>query len=466
MSAVNEVESEYTKKHAKSKLLYERALKCYASGVTHDARYTRPFPIYAVRAEGTRKWDVDGNEYVDFIMGHGALLTGYSDERVLAAVQEQLHKAIHMGTSTELEIEWAELIQKLVPSAHGGLVRATACGSEAVMTAVRLSRVYTGRDKIVLHAGSYHGKADTTIYASRGPPFGICNVRGIPKGVREDVIIIPYNNLEAAEDSFQTGEVASIILQGNALYTKQYIEGLRKLTRQHGVVFIMDEVVSGFKYAAGGAQEYYGVTPDVTALGKIIGGGAPIGAVCGKAEIMNYHSFKDDYWNRFIRLSVGGTWNAQPLSIVGGISMMRIVDEEKEKIYPRLRNVGKRLTKSFNDLAEDQGIAALATGLPYEDPVAFSTDYLNRPIPPEKEYLWKTGPTTFEDYETKAGFATVGQANHAVNLSMMNNGISSFRGASFILCAKHDDEDMKLTEEAFRATIRLLKDSELVGKTK
>jgi len=326
--------------------------------------------------------------------------------------------------------------------------------------------VYTGRDKIVLHAGSYHGKADTTIYASRGPPFGICNVRGIPKGVREDVIIIPYNNLEAAEDSFQTGEVASIILQGNALYTKQYIEGLRKLTRQHGVVFIMDEVVSGFKYAAGGAQEYYGVTPDVTALGKIIGGGAPIGAVCGKAEIMNYHSFKDDYWNRFIRLSVGGTWNAQPLSIVGGISMMRIVDEEKEKIYPHLRNVGKRLTKSFNDLAEDQGIAALATGLPYEDPVAFSTDYLNRPIPPEKEYLWKTGPTTFEDYETKAGFATVGQANHAVNLSMMNNGISSFRGASFILCAKHDDEDMKLTEEAFRATIRLLKDSELVGKTK
>ena len=145
--------------------------------------------------------------------------------------------------------------------------------------------------------------------------------------------------------------------------------------------------------------------------------------------------------------------------------MMRTVDEEKEKIYPHLRSIGKRLTKSFNDLAEDQGITALATGLPYEDPVAFSTDYFSRPIPLEKEYLWKTGPTTFEDYDAKAGFAVGGQANHVVNLSMVSNGISSFRGASFILCTKHNDEDTKLTEEAFRATIRLLKDNNLAGKT-
>jgi len=406
---------------------------------------------------------VDGNEYVDYVMGHGALLTGYGDERVLAAVQDQIQKAMHMGTSTELEIEWAELIQKLVPSAHGGLVRATACGSEAAMIGIRLSRMYTGREKIVLHAGSYHGKADTTIYATRGPPFGICNVRGIPRGVREGVNIIPYN-LEAAEEAFQTGEVAAIMLQGNSLYTKEYIEGLRRLTKEYGVVFIMDEVVSGFKYAPGGAQEYYGVTPDLTILGKIIGGGAPVGAVCGQKEIMDYHSFKDEYWNRFTRLSVGGTWNAQPLSIIGGIVVMKLVDKEREKIYSRLRNIGRRLTGSFNDLAEDLGVAAMATGLPYEDPVAFSINFFNRPVPPEREYIWKTGPTTFEDYDIRAGFAAGGQANQAAYLSMINNGISALRGRSFILCTKHSDEDMKLTETAFEETLRLLKDNRLVGE--
>lgn len=464
MPTVNEIEKEYVRKHKKSSLLYQRALNVFASGVSHDGRFVKPFPIYAVRAKGTRKWDVDGNEYVDYVMGHGALLTGYSDEKVLAAIQSQSRKAMHMGTSTELEIEWAELIKKLVPSANGGLVRATACGSEAAMIAVRLARIYTEREKIVLHAGSYHGKWDTTIYATRGPPFGQTNVRGIPRGVKEDVIIIPCNNLEAAEEAFQTGEVSTIILQGNSLFTKQYAEGLRKLTKQYGVVFMMDEVVSGFKYAAGGAQEYYGVTPDLTILGKIIGGGAPVGAVCGKKEIMEYHSFKDDYWNKFIRISLGGTWNAQPLSIVGGIEVMNMIDKRKDKIYPQLRRTGKRLTKSFKDLAEDSGVSALTINLPYEEPVAFSINFLKRPIPTEKEYLWKTGPTSFQDYDIRAEFSAGSRTNMVTNLSMINNGISALRGRSFVLCTRHDDEDMTMTENAFKATVNLLKENRLVGQ--
>jgi len=463
LTSINELEKEYVRKHTKSKLLYEKALNFYASGVTHDARFAKPFPVYAVRAKGTRKWDVDGNEYVDYIMGHGALLTGYGDDRVLTVMQDQIQKAMHMGTSTELEIEWAELIQKLVPSAQGGLVRATSCGSEAVMIAIRLSRMYTGKEKIVLHAGSYHGKADTTIYVSRGPPFKITNVLGIPQGVREGVTVIPYN-LEDVEEAFQTGEVACIILQGNALYTKEYVEGLRRLTKQYGVVFIIDEVVSGFKYAAGGAQEYYGVTPDLSALGKIIGGGAPVGAVCGKKEVMEYQSFKDEYWNQFIRISVGGTWNAQPLSIAGGIAMMKIIEEEKDRIYPQLRSTGKRLTKSFNDMAKDIGVSATAVGLPYEDPVTCSLVLFNRPIPPEKEYLWTKGPTTIEDYDLKARFTAGGQTNQAVYLSMINNGISSFRGRSFVLCSEYSEEDMKITESAFKATLKVLKDNNLVGR--
>lgn len=466
MPTVGELEREYVARHPKSKQLYERALNCYASGVTHDARFERPFPIYAARAVGTRKWDVDGNEYVDYIMGHGSLLLGYGDERVVAALQEQIPRAIHMGTSTELEVEWAELIQGLVPCARGGLVRATSCGSEAIMMAIRLSRVYTGKDKVVLHAGSYHGKGDTTIFATYGPPFGACNVRGIPRGVRDDVIIVSYNSLSAVEEAFAGGDVAAIILQGNALYTKDYIEGLRWLTREYGVVFIMDEVVSGFRYAAGGAQEYYGVTPDLAVLGKVCGGGAPIGVICGRREIMEFHAFKDDYWNRFVRIRVGGTWNAQPLSIVGGIAVMRIIEAERKSLYPRLYRIGQRLTRSFNDQAKDLGVAALAAGLPSENPTIFSVNLFNRPVPSDKEYLWQTGPATFEDYVTKAAFTAGGQAGYANYLAMMNSGVNAFHGRFFIPCTEYTEEDLQKTEAAFGTALRVLKENKLVGPAK
>ncbi len=466
MPSVIELEREYIVKHAKSKELYEKALNCFASGVTHDARFERPFPVYAVKAKGARKWDVDGNAYVDYIMGHGGLLLGYGDKRIIEAFQEQIPKAMHMGTSTELEIEWAEMIQKLVPCARDSFVRATSCGGEAVMMAIRLARIYTGREKIVLHAGSYHGKGDATMFVSRGPPFGLINVQGISSGVKEDVLIASYNDLESVEDTFDGYEVACIILQGNALYTKEYIEGLRKLTKEYGVVFIIDEVVSGFRYAAGGAQDYYGVTPDLAVLGKICGGGAPVGAICGKKEIMDLYSFRDDYWNRFTRINVGGTWNAQPLCIVGGIAMMKIIEKEQKSLYSRLYGIGRRLTNSFNDQAEDLGVSAQAVGLPIDNPTTFSVNLFNRPVPLEMDYLWKSGPATFEDYDSKASFNAGSQASYAFYLSMMNSGVNAFHGRSFITCTKYSEEDLKITEAAFGTALKVLKENKLVGINK
>jgi glutamate-1-semialdehyde 2,1-aminomutase len=466
MPTIEELEAEYIKKHLKSMQLYERAQNCYASGVSHDSRFVRPFPIYASKAKGTRKWDVDGNEYVDYVMGHGALLLGYGHEAVAAAFQEQIPNAVHMGTSTELEIEWAELIQRLVPCARGGFVRAASSGTEANALAIRMCRIYTGRSKIVLHAGCYHGTADTTMYAGRGPPYGIYNVRGIPQGVRDDVIIVPYNNLSVVEKAFAAGDIACIMLQGNELYTREYIEGLRKLTREYGVVFLMDEVVSGFRYAVGGAQEYYGVTPDLTTLGKVIGGGAPIGAICGKKEIMETHAFKDDYWNRFVRISAGGTWNAQPITIVGGIAMMKTIDQESSTLYPRLYWIGRRLVGSFNEQAEELGVTALASGLPFENPTTFSINLLNRPIPEDKTYLWQTGPTTLEDYGTKAGFTAGSQASHASYMVMANNGVYPFPRGSFMMCSKYSEEDLQKTEAAFSICLKTLKENRLVGSTK
>lgn len=466
MPTLIELERAYEAKHTKSKELYKRAMNYFSSGVTHDARFEKPFPIYAVKAKEATKWDVDGNDYVDYIMGHGGLLLGYGDERVIKAFQEQIPKAMHMGTSTELEIEWADLIQKLVPCARNSFVRATSCGGEAVAMAIRLARIYSDREKIVLHAGSYHGKADTTIFVSRGPPFGLSNVRGIPSGVKEDILIVPYNSLDSVENAFDNYEVACIILQGNALYTREYIEGLRKLTKEYGVVFIIDEVVSGFRYAAGGAQEYYGVTPDLAVLGKICGGGAPVGAICGKKEIMDLYSFRDDYWNRFMRINVGGTWNAQPLCIVGGTTVMKIIETENKSLYSKLYAIGRRLTESFNDQAEDLGVSAQAVGLPIENPTTFSVNLFNRPVPPEMEYLWESGPTTFEDYDTKAGFNAGSQAGYVFYLSMMNSGINAFHGRSFITCTKYSEEDLKRTETAFGTALKVLKENKLVGINK
>jgi glutamate-1-semialdehyde 2,1-aminomutase len=462
---VSELEQEYLETHPTSRELHDRGLDCFPSGVTHDARYATPFPIYAERASGTKKWDVDGNEYVDYVMGHGSLLFGYGHDRVRNAFQEQLEKAVHMGTSTELEIEWAELIKELVPCAGDGLVRAYSSGSEAIGMAIRLARIHTGREKVVLQADSYHGKVDQVIPAQNGPPFGMRNVRGIPERVREGLKIVPSNDLAALERALADGDVACAILHCNNLYEEGYVEGMRDLAETYGAVFVMDEVVSGFRYAAGGAQEYYGVTPDLAVLGKIVGGGAPVGAVCGDEEILRYYEIRDDeHWNGFVRIKVGGTWNAQPLSIVGGIAMMRLIAEERETIYPRLYEIGTRLVESFNALAEDHGVTAHAYGLPVENPTQVKLNFFDRPVPPEDVRLFRTGPESFEDYERRQSYVAP-EAAHAHYLSTTNDGVYAMHeGRAFTTCTEYSEADLRRTEEAFDRSLRTLRENDLIGR--
>ena len=429
MVTLDELEKQYISKHQTSNKLYKNALKVFPSGVSHDARYRKPFPIYASKASGSRKWDVDGNEYVDLVMGHGALLFGYGDEKVTNRIREQATQALHIGACSELEIEWAEHIRRLVPSARQGLVRGTSCGSEAVQMGIRLSRAYTNRDRIIVHAGAYHGKIDTTIIAQKGPPLKTFNVRGIPQGVMKDVAIVPFNNLTAVKKELKAGDIACILLHSNALYKREYVKGLRELTTEHDAILLMDEVVSGFRYSPGGAQEYYDVTPDLTALGKIIGGGIPVGAICGHEDVMEYYKFKDDHWNKYMRISVGGTWNCQPASIVGGTEMMKQIEKNKDKIYPTLRETATKLCKIFNEQAQDLGVSAYAYGLPIDDPTTFSVNFFNKPVAEEHKYLWRTGPESFDDIKEKASYTAVKSANHINYLSMINDGIFSYGGA-------------------------------------
>jgi glutamate-1-semialdehyde 2,1-aminomutase len=463
MSSLQELEQEYIATHPHSYQLYQRAVQLYPSGVSHDARYTQPFPIYVSHAIGTKKWDVDDNVYVDYVMGHGALLFGYGDPEISDAFRQCIGRGVHLGSCTALEMEWAELIQQLVPCAQDGWVRGTASGTEANQMAIRLARWYTGRNRIVLHAGAYQGKGDATILVSRGPPFGQSNVRGIPDGIREDIVLVPYNDLKAVEAAFQTNRVAGIILQGNALYSQEYITGLRDLTTRYGVVFIMDEVVSGFRYAAGGAQEYYGVTPDLTTLGKVIGGGAPVGAICGQPTILDAYTFKDAHWNRFTRIGVGGTWNAQPLPIVGGITAMRKIAAAGPSLYERLYRIGHRLVQHVNTRASELNVAVHALGLPVDNPTTLSIALLNRAIAPDHHYLWETGPASFDDYDTKAGYTAASPAQYALYLAMINQGIFSYRGSGGSLCTKYTEEDLTQTETAIDAALEMLKANQLVG---
>lgn len=465
MPSLSDLEAAYVEDHPTSRRLHERAQDCFPNGVTHDARYARPFPIYAERAAGGTKWDVDGNAYVDYAMGHGALLFGYGDDRVRTALRDQLEKAVHMGTSTELEIEWAELVKELVPSAADGLVRAHSSGSEAIEMAIRLSRIHTGKEKIVLQAGAYHGKGDQVIVAKNGPPFGQRNVRGIPEAVRDNVEIVPFNDLDALEAVLAEGDVACVLHHSNNQYEASYLEGLRTLTRTYGAVFIMDEVVSGFRYAPGGAQEYYGVTPDLTVLGKIVGGGAPVGAVVGPPDIMNYYEIKEDpFWDRNVRIAVGGTWNAQPLSIVGGIAAMRTIAEEGDAIYARLSDIGNRLTAAFNDHAADLGVTARAYGLPPDDPTQVKLALLDRPVEAGDDHLFRTGPRSFAEYETRASYVA-DEAAYPFSLAMLQHGVYAMHGGrSLTTCTAYDEDDLDTTETAFRESLAVVAENDLVGR--
>ncbi|HUE76239.1 MAG TPA: aspartate aminotransferase family protein [Chloroflexota bacterium] len=308
--------------HAGSRTLAARAGRVFPSGVTHDARAFAPWPIYVERARGGRKWDVDGNEYVDFWSGHGALILGHNHPAITAAVAEQVQKGTHFGACHELEVRWGELVQQIVPSASK--VKFVSSGTEATMMALRLARAYSGREKIVKIEGNFHGWHD---YATVGmeAPYDVPNSRGVPKAVADTIISVPSRDIGAIREALAGDDVAAVIVLCNDVGA-DYLQQLRGLTRDRGVILIFDEVVTGFRYAPGGAQEYFGVTPDMTTLAKILAGGYSGGAVAARADLLDLFSVRDDVQHmRFGRVPHPGTFNANPVSAAAGIACLEIV---------------------------------------------------------------------------------------------------------------------------------------------
>jgi glutamate-1-semialdehyde 2,1-aminomutase len=347
---------------AVSRALFQRAARVMPAGVSYAIRDLSPHPFYVDRAAGCRLTDVDGNVYTDYWLGHGALLLGHAPECVVAAVRHQLARGTHFGLSHALEVELAELVTTAIPGAE--MVRYTNSGTEASMYAVGLARTYTGRTKIGKVEGGWHGGYDPLRRAVR-PPFDVLEAGLDPRALGH-TIAFPFNDLERAAAAIAGGELACVIVEpmlGAAGFIPAeagYLDGLRSLCDDHGTLLVFDEVITGFRLGLGGAQALYGVTPDLTVLGKILGGGFPIGAICGRREIfdrLDHRRFPDVRQRAFH----GGTFAANPISMAAGLATLRALQDGR--VYGHLERLGEQIRTGLARIFSEAGIDAAVTGL-------------------------------------------------------------------------------------------------------
>jgi len=443
------IHAEFVARFPTSLERYAAAVEIFPSGVTHDGRYLQPFPIYIDRAQGSRKWDLDGHELIDYWMGHGALLLGHSHPAVVQAVAGQIGRGTHYGGSHELEITWGRWVQRLVPSA--GRVRFVSSGTEATMMALRLARGFTGRQNIIRFQGHFHGWHDEVMLGYY-PPYDRPTSVGIPGERWERVICLPPNDLTEVEKTLAHDKnVAAIILEpaggaNAAIPTRPgFLAGLRKLCTAYGVVLIFDEVISGFRYAPGGAQAYFGVTPDLTALAKILAGGLPGGAVAGRAEILELLAFKDDpQANRYGRMMHMGTFNANPLSAAAGIATLEIAASGEPQ-----RQAGAltcRLIRGMNEILQ----ASRVPGCVYGDEAAFHL------LVGQEDFTPADADHILDRAEPARLSSGMGRLTQPMRAALLLEGVDP-SGASGRLSSAHTEADVEQTLGAFERALGRLK---------
>jgi glutamate-1-semialdehyde 2,1-aminomutase len=419
----------WAERRQKSAALFERAQKVFPSGVTHDGRYMEPFPIYVTHAKGSRKWDVDGNEYVDYWSGHGALILGHNYPAIEDATVEQAKKGTHYGACHELEVQWGELIQQIVPSAQK--VKFFSSGTEATLMAMRLARAFTGKEKILKIYGHFHGWHDYATIAMQ-PPYDEPSSRGVPKAIQETIVAVPFKNLDAMRQALDANpDIGGVIMlcggtgSAEAGATTEYLKQVRELTSQRGIVLIFDEVVTGFRYAPGGCQEYYGVTPDLTTMAKIVAGGLPGGAIGGRSDILAMLEHRNDsQWMRLGRVSHPGTYNANPLSAAAGIACLEVVRDGA--IQKKATAAADKLRSEFDAVLARRGVNGKAGG-----EVSLLAVHFPEAKVKGRDFLYK------------------------FRMAMQVGGVD-WNGNSMIVSAVHSDTDVERTVEAFDQAVGLL----------
>jgi glutamate-1-semialdehyde 2,1-aminomutase len=372
--------------HAQSRRYADRARHVFPSGVTHDARAFTPWPIYVDRARGGRKWDVDGNEYVDYIGGHGALLLGHNRPEVMDAIRAALDRGTHFGSSHDLEVEWGEQVLRMVPCAER--VRFTSSGTEATMMALRLARAYTERDRVVKLEEHFHGWHDLVVGRLRDEdPHP--HSPGVPDGFYDALSIVPAGDAAALRDALAPRDVAAVILEptgahwGSHPLTAEYLRAVRRLTADTGTLLIMDEVITGFRMAPGGCSERWGVTPDLSTHAKILAGGMPGGCVTGRADVVSMLEIRerDAEWNAKQRISHQGTYNANPVAAAAGVTALRIIETQGDcaRADATAASIVRGLNALFRELSVPGSAWAVSsmwhTNLGYDAPMPADVEW-------------------------------------------------------------------------------------------
>ena len=433
-----------------SATLAAQARTLMPSGIAHDSRHFDPYPLYVRRALGPVKWDVDGNKYVDYFGGHGALILGHCHPAVMTAVHAALDNGTHFGACHELEVRWAELITQMVPSAER--VRFTSSGTEATLMALRLARAYTGRPKLVRFRGHFHGWHDhmTSGYTSH---FDGTATSGVLHSVADNVLLCDPNDTAGITRIFNDHkDIAAVILEptggnfGKMPVLPSFLATLRDLTTQAGALLIFDEVVTGFRVSPGGVQAVVGITPDLTTLAKILSGGMPGGAVVGRKDIMDRLDFAAAKAAGTEKVAHLGTFNANPVSAAAGIATLEIINSTDA--CARANTFGTNVREKMNAVLAEENVKWAVHGSYsgihiYTNPdgdavtpgafdsIAFISKMLSKP----------------------RGEGITGQ----VRMGMLVNGVDMNSGPSGYISAMHGEEEMAITVDAFRATVRALK---------
>lgn len=440
----------YCRKTAGSAALAARARGIIPSGITHDARYIEPHGIYVTRAQGSHKWDVDGNEYVDYPGGHGALLLGHNHPEVMAAVERQLPNGVHYGAGHELELQWGELVQKMVPCAQR--VRFTNSGTEATLLAIRLGRAFTGKPKLLRFTGHFHGWHDHAAFGFNSHYDGT-PTPGVLDEVAANVLLAPPNDIEATARLLdEYNDIAAAIIEptgstwGQVPIRRDFLAALRELTAARGVVLIFDEVISGFRCAPGGIQEAWGIVPEMACFGKIIGGGMGGAAVAGRADILDRIDFRRASAAGQEKVFHMGTYNAMPAVCAAGIATLEIV--RTTDACQRAIAYGRGLQDALNQMFAHEGVPWIS----YGSFGGFHV-YLNpRGLPLDRDSI-EGGAC---DYATMR--APVKPAiSLKLRAGMLLHGVDIQGWPGAPISAAHTDDDRDRTVDAFRQTIRLLR---------
>ena len=436
------IEERFREKFAASEDWHRRGQELFAGGITHQTRFTSPFAVYIEHGDGPLKFDVDGNDLIDYVMGNGSLLMGHNPSAVTDAVAAQAVRGTHLGGATTHEIRYAEAVKRLMPNIER--VRFTASGTESTYLALRLARAYTGKTKIVKFHEHFHGWHDYVTPES-GQALG-----GVPREVLDTVIVAPADAAAVDRILSEDDDIAAVIVECNGahygtfpLMNPDFLQDIRDVTSKHNVLFIMDEVITGFRLSPGGAQARWDIEPDLTTMAKIVAGGQPGAAVGGRSDIMELMSFRDDpEWDSVLRVPQGGTFNAQPVTVAAGVATLEAI--ATGEVNARADAMARRLRDGLNESFIQNEVTGHAHGIASiihvnlgaecscdRDLCNMSYDEIYSAMPQEK--------------------------TRAIRRAMLVNGVDMMGGRAFLVSSSHDEDVIDRTIEAFSQSLKDLR---------